>query len=98
MLFPFVILNGEPWRLQELIQSSEWTGNVFMWGCVVTGVFGFLLCVAGLLSIKVTSPITHMFSSVSSAGHPDIAIQMSSDMSAGCSFGATNDPGSLDLQ
>ncbi|KAK0481728.1 hypothetical protein IW261DRAFT_1472160 [Armillaria novae-zelandiae] len=63
MLFPFVILNGEPWRLQELMQSSEWTGDVFMWGCVVTGVFGFLLCVAGLLSIKVTSPITHMFSS-----------------------------------
>jgi len=29
----------------------------------VTGLFGFLLCVAGLLSIKITSPITHMFSS-----------------------------------
>ncbi|KAK0208749.1 hypothetical protein DFS33DRAFT_470977 [Desarmillaria ectypa] len=63
MLFPFVVINGEPWRLQELMQSSEWTGYVFMWGCVVTGLFGFLLCVAGLLSIKVTSPITHMFSS-----------------------------------
>ena len=26
------------------------------------GVTGFLICVAGVLSIKVTSPITHMFS------------------------------------
>ena len=27
------------------------------------GVVGFLICVAGLLSIKITSPVTHMFSS-----------------------------------
>lgn len=27
------------------------------------GIVGFLICVAGLLSIKVTSPVTHMFSS-----------------------------------
>lgn len=33
----------------------------------MTGVFGFLLCIAGLLSIKVTSPVTHMVSSVSLA-------------------------------
>jgi GDP-fucose transporter C1 len=26
------------------------------------GVVGFLICVAGVLSIKVTSPVTHMFS------------------------------------
>jgi GDP-fucose transporter C1 len=26
-------------------------------------VTGFLICIAGVLSIKVTSPITHMFSS-----------------------------------
>jgi hypothetical protein len=38
--------------------------KVFVWGSLVTGFFGFLLCVAGLLSIKVTSPVTHMFSSV----------------------------------
>ena len=31
--------------------------------CVSQGVVGFLICVAGLLSIKVTSPVTHMFSS-----------------------------------
>lgn len=28
------------------------------------GVFGFLICMAGLLSITVTSPVSHMFSSV----------------------------------
>jgi hypothetical protein len=38
--------------------------RVFIWGSLVTGFFGFLLCIAGLLSIKVTSPVTHMFSSV----------------------------------
>ncbi|KAL1757289.1 hypothetical protein FB107DRAFT_259972 [Schizophyllum commune] len=63
LLFPFVILTGEPSVLRTLANSSTWQGSVFLWGCLVTGLFGFLLCVAGLLSIKVTSPITHMFSS-----------------------------------
>ncbi|KAG1828083.1 hypothetical protein EV424DRAFT_1387141 [Suillus variegatus] len=49
--------------LEDLIHDSNWDGQVFLWGSVVTGIFGFLLCIAGLLSIKVTSPITHMFSS-----------------------------------
>jgi GDP-fucose transporter C1 len=62
-LFPFVILHGEPWKVIEMAQSTNWDWTVFIWGSLVTGVFGFLLCVAGLLSIKVTSPITHMFSS-----------------------------------
>jgi hypothetical protein len=43
--------------------------RVFIWGSLVTGFFGFLLCVAGLLSIKVTSPVTHMFSSVRPVHH-----------------------------
>ena len=64
LLFPFVILTGESNVLRTLANSSTWQGSVFLWGCLVTGLFGFLLCVAGLLSIKVTSPITHMFSSV----------------------------------
>ncbi|KAJ2929247.1 hypothetical protein H1R20_g7845, partial [Candolleomyces eurysporus] len=63
MLLPFVFFHGEPWKLSELYYSTAWDGKVFLWGSLVTGVFGFLLCVAGLLSIKVTSPITHMFSS-----------------------------------
>ncbi|KAH7886097.1 hypothetical protein F5I97DRAFT_1877651 [Phlebopus sp. FC_14] len=63
ILLPFIFLHGEPVVLEDLLHNSSWDGNVFLWGSLVTGLFGFLLCVAGLLSIKVTSPITHMFSS-----------------------------------
>ncbi|KAG1795747.1 uncharacterized protein HD556DRAFT_1235176 [Suillus plorans] len=62
-LLPFVLLHKEIFILEDLIHDSNWDGQVFLWGSVVTGIFGFLLCIAGLLSIKVTSPITHMFSS-----------------------------------
>jgi solute carrier family 35 (GDP-fucose transporter), member C1 len=65
MLGPFVILNGEISAIMWMMSSSDWDVKTFAWGSVTTGVFGFLLCVAGLLSIKITSPITHMFSSVS---------------------------------
>lgn len=64
-LAPFIVIQGEYGRLFELIGTREWNAGVFIWGSLITGVFGFLLCVAGLLSIKVTSPVTHMFSSVS---------------------------------
>ncbi|TEB38862.1 hypothetical protein FA13DRAFT_1724809 [Coprinellus micaceus] len=63
MILPFVFFHGEPWKLMELYTSGTWDPRVFVWGSLVTGVFGFLLCISGLLSIKVTSPITHMFSS-----------------------------------
>ncbi|KAI9512518.1 hypothetical protein F5148DRAFT_1279639 [Russula earlei] len=63
LLAPFVLLHGEPAKILELSTSSDWNMKVFIWGSLVTGLFGFLLCVAGLLSIKVTSPVTHMFSS-----------------------------------
>jgi len=63
LVAPFVLLLGEPARILELSASPEWNMKVFVWGSLVTGFFGFLLCVAGLLSIKVTSPVTHMFSS-----------------------------------
>jgi len=62
-LAPFILLNGELGKLRVLIDTPAWNGHIFLWGSLITGVFGFLLCVAGLLSIKVTSPITHMFSS-----------------------------------
>lgn len=65
ILIPFVILTGELQTLHTMTQMDGWDWSVFAWGSAVTGVFGFLLCVAGLLSIKVTSPITHMFSSAS---------------------------------
>jgi GDP-fucose transporter C1 len=64
-LFPFVLLHREISTLEDLVHDSNWDGQVFLWGSIVTGIFGFLLCIAGLLSIKITSPITHMFSSVS---------------------------------
>ncbi len=64
-LAPFIFFQGELSKLSELYYTPEWNARVFVWGSLVTGVFGFLLCVAGLLSIKVTSPVTHMFSSVS---------------------------------
>jgi solute carrier family 35 (GDP-fucose transporter), member C1 len=64
-LLPAVLFYGEISLLLTKISDAQWDGTVFLWGSLVTGVFGFLLCIAGLLSIKVTSPITHMFSSVS---------------------------------
>jgi len=62
-LAPFVLLHREPFKVFEMIGDPKWDMVTFIWGSLVTGVFGFLLCIAGLLSIKVTSPITHMFSS-----------------------------------
>ena len=63
-LLPAVLLRGELPLLNDMVRSGTWDGTVFFWGSLITGFFGFLLCVAGLLSIKVTSPVTHMFSSV----------------------------------
>jgi GDP-fucose transporter C1 len=63
LILPFVLLRQEPSKLFELSQTDTWDWGVFLWGSLVTGTFGFLLCIAGLLSIKITSPITHMFSS-----------------------------------
>jgi len=59
-LVPLVVLNGEIAALTELVQMDGW--SVFVIGSAVTGVFGFFLCIATLSSIKVTSPVTHMFS------------------------------------
>lgn len=69
MLAPFVILHGEHTLIMQLVYAGGSEGRTFLWGSLITGIFGFLLCVAGLLSIKVTSPITHMFSSVSPVLH-----------------------------
>lgn len=69
-LAPFILFNGELGKLKDLMDTPTWNGHIFLWGSLITGIFGFLLCVAGLLSIKVTSPITHMFSSVSCICYP----------------------------
>ncbi|KAF7307350.1 TPT domain-containing protein [Mycena indigotica] len=63
LLLPVVAVTGEISVLQGKIYDSQWNGNTFLYGSLITGVFGFLLCLAGLLSIRVTSPVTHMFSS-----------------------------------
>jgi GDP-fucose transporter C1 len=62
LLFPFLLLTGELVKFHELVRGSDITW--FVWGSLVTGFFGFLLCISAVISIKVTSPITHMFSSV----------------------------------
>jgi len=76
LLLPLVVFNGEgarvlgasqdiyqAWGASSVVPSSDINWTVFIVGSLVTGVFGFLLCVASLISIKVTSPVTHMFTS-----------------------------------
>ncbi|KAJ4488224.1 hypothetical protein J3R30DRAFT_3279263 [Lentinula aciculospora] len=41
----------------------QWDWGTFVYGNIITGIFGFLISIAGILSVKVTSPVTHMFSS-----------------------------------
>ena len=59
-LVPWIFINNEIETLRNLGDENL---KIFVFGCAVTGFFGWLLCMAGLLSIKVTSPVTHMFSS-----------------------------------
>jgi GDP-fucose transporter C1 len=66
-----VLINGEAVKFVSLLGSGTWDWRVFLWGNLVTGIFGFLISIAGILSVKVTSPVTHMFSSVSHA--PDLS-------------------------
>ncbi|THV07840.1 hypothetical protein K435DRAFT_170833 [Dendrothele bispora CBS 962.96] len=58
------LLKGEAFEFLEMTSRSDWDWTTFAWGNLVTGVFGFLISIAGILSVKVTSPVTHMFSSV----------------------------------
>lgn len=63
LIVPLIFFNGEVGTLQRRLLSPEENWTMFIAGSTVTGIFGFLLGVANVLSIKVTSPITHMFSS-----------------------------------
>ncbi|KAL0946166.1 hypothetical protein HGRIS_012429 [Hohenbuehelia grisea] len=72
VLLPGVVLVGEAPGVMRLLfgdagaATTAATSNVlstFLWGSLITGVLGFLMSIASLLSIKVTSPITHMISS-----------------------------------
>ncbi|KAF5325543.1 hypothetical protein D9619_009850 [Psilocybe cf. subviscida] len=72
VLFPLLILAGEGggvvkllFGINELVvkEGAMTPFATFVWGSLTTGVIGFLMSIASLLSIKVTSPITHMVSS-----------------------------------
>ena len=65
-LTPVVLFNGELSSLSHRLAGGGEEVRVFVVGCAITGIFGFMLGVANLLSIKVTSPVTHMVSSVGS--------------------------------
>ncbi|KAH6903148.1 hypothetical protein BKA70DRAFT_1514781 [Coprinopsis sp. MPI-PUGE-AT-0042] len=74
LLLPILLLAGEAPGILSLLFYSR--GGIddsnpgrlnalqtFLYGSLITGVLGFLICVSSLLSIKLTSPITHMASS-----------------------------------
>ncbi|KAG7442848.1 uncharacterized protein BT62DRAFT_922304 [Guyanagaster necrorhizus] len=72
VLVPIIILAGEVpgvikllFGVDELVRSAGTMSalETFLWGSAITGILGFLMSIASLLSIKVTSPITHMISS-----------------------------------
>ncbi|WWC65208.1 uncharacterized protein I303_107822 [Kwoniella dejecticola CBS 10117] len=63
VLIPGIVFSGEIADFAKMVIGEEGDGRAFIIGSGVTGVVGFLICLAGLLSIKVTSPVTHMFSS-----------------------------------
>ncbi|KAG8738351.1 hypothetical protein FRC10_006958 [Ceratobasidium sp. 414] len=69
-LAPFIILAGEGPDVLELLLTPSVPSSqgmdafqTFIYGSAITGLFGFLINIAGFMSIKVTSPITHMVSS-----------------------------------
>ncbi|KAG6816631.1 hypothetical protein H0H87_004478 [Tephrocybe sp. NHM501043] len=72
ILLPICFLAGEGSGIVELFfgveEAAKADGSMslfatFVWGSLITGALGFLMSIASLLSIKVTSPITHMVSS-----------------------------------
>jgi len=63
LLLPFIIILGEGPAVLDIFSGKAEGLSTFLIGSVVTGSVGFLLSIAGVLSIKVTSPITHMISS-----------------------------------
>ncbi|KAJ7170958.1 hypothetical protein C8R46DRAFT_179637 [Mycena filopes] len=62
-LIPCLIAHGELGVIRARYNNVNTEWRTFVIGSLVTGVFGFLLGISHTLSIKVTSPITHMFSS-----------------------------------
>ncbi|KAJ7207907.1 hypothetical protein GGX14DRAFT_454796 [Mycena pura] len=72
VLLPLALLAGEGPTVVALLSGSPAPDApagapsqllTFLWGSLITGAVGFLMSIAGPLSIKVTSPISHMISS-----------------------------------
>ncbi|CAE6431332.1 unnamed protein product [Rhizoctonia solani] len=72
VLAPLILVVGEGPDVMDLLfgtasltkTSTGMTAfDTFLYGSAITGLFGFLINIAGFMSIKVTSPITHMVSS-----------------------------------
>ncbi|KAG9009971.1 hypothetical protein FRB90_008053 [Tulasnella sp. 427] len=63
IMAPGIVLAGEVPNVLKLFNEGGQPLSTFIYGSCITGVFGFLIGIAGLLSIKVTSPVTHMVSS-----------------------------------
>ncbi|KAI0357883.1 hypothetical protein OH77DRAFT_1398296 [Trametes cingulata] len=70
VLAPTLVLVGELPGVMKLLfgpnenaEGQMSTLSTFIMGSLITGAFGFLMSLASLMSIKVTSPITHMVSS-----------------------------------
>jgi len=65
IMIPCIFLAGEVPDVLDLFlgAGNEKALSTFIYGSAITGLFGFLICIAGFLSIKITSPVTHMISS-----------------------------------
>ncbi|KAF9437509.1 hypothetical protein BGZ76_000442 [Entomortierella beljakovae] len=60
---PIVLLSGEATEVMELISTEGLSVlSNFMLAALVTGIFGFLVNLAGFMQISKTSPTTHMIS------------------------------------
>ncbi|THH29502.1 hypothetical protein EUX98_g4701 [Antrodiella citrinella] len=69
-LIPVILLAGEYPGIMDLLFGPKLDPidglsirMTFVTGSAITGALGFLMSIASLLSIKITSPITHMVSS-----------------------------------
>lgn len=71
VMIPIIVFAGEVPAIMDLFfgigvipKEGELSDlQTFVWGSFITGALGFMMSLASLLSIKVTSPITHMVSS-----------------------------------
>lgn len=63
IMVPCIVMAGEVPNVMKLFSEGGQPLTTFIYGSAITGVFGFLIGIAGFLSIKITSPITHMVSS-----------------------------------